>query len=186
MPCGMEDALIWHSVSTAKKYKANKEESNSTVLLYLTKLPRHSSVGIITKSKVDTSVGQRDPLSTVQSHSHQHAWPISPVLFEWFCCQVWFYLLAEILLLVWTPGEWLQACLPLAQLPASISYSQGREPSKTVSTKNQHEFCLILLGLELVSTTPSSLFTNYCTEANSAVLLSVALFPDTFFCQTGF
>lgn len=45
---------------------------------------------------------------------------------------------------------------------------------------------LILLGLELVFIAPSFLFTNYCIEAKSSVLLSIAQFPGTFFCQTGF
>lgn len=45
---------------------------------------------------------------------------------------------------------------------------------------------LILLGLEIVSIAPSCLFTNYCIEAKSSVLLSITQFPDTFFCQTGF
>lgn len=45
---------------------------------------------------------------------------------------------------------------------------------------------LILMGFELVSVALSSLSTNYCTEAKSWVLLSVAQFPGTFFCQTGF
>lgn len=45
---------------------------------------------------------------------------------------------------------------------------------------------LILMGLELVSVALSSLFTNYCIEAKSSVLLSTAQFSGTFFCQTGF
>lgn len=45
---------------------------------------------------------------------------------------------------------------------------------------------LILMGLELVSVALSSLSTNYSIEAKSSVLLSIAQFPDTFFCQTGF
>lgn len=113
------------------------------ILLYLAKLPRHSSLCIITKSEADISLGQHHPLASI---SISVTWLITPVLSDPLCCESWFYLLAEILPLVWTLTEWLQAFLPLVQLPADISYTEGREPSKTVSTKINVNFASDFTG----------------------------------------
>lgn len=169
-----------------------KEDRNSTLLLYLTKLPRHSSVHIITKSEVDICMGHCHSLPRVQYHFHQCTWLTSPVLSEHLCCEIWLRsLLAEILPLVWTPAEWLQAFLPpssclLTSPILKVGSLQKLFLPKSTFGSASTILPLILRGLELVSIPPSSVFTNYCTEAKSSVLLSIARFPDTFLCQTGF
>lgn len=162
-----------------------KKESNST-LLYLTKLPRHSSTGIITKSKASTFTSQHHPLPRVQSHFHQCTWLISSALLSssavrsssifWLRFCPWF----EPQLIGYSNFFLFSSCPLMCPTLKVGSFEKLFLPESTGILP------LILMGFELVSVAFSSLSTNYCIEAKSSVLLSVAQFPGTFSCQTGF
>lgn len=69
----------------------------------------------------------------------------------------------------------------------SCLYTESREFSKTVSTRINRNFVSDFNGFRTCLYCPFlSLSTNYSIEAKSSVLLSIAQFPGTFFCQTGF
>lgn len=173
-------------MSTAKKHNANKEESNSALLLYLTKLPSHrvfASSQSLRKTFLWANIilFLESSLISISVPDWFHQFFLSGSAVKsgsicWLRFHPWF----ERQVSGYRHFFLLSSCLLTSPTLKAGSLQKLFLPKSTWILP------LILLGLELVSIAPSFLFTNYCIEAKSSVLLSIAQFPGTFFCQTGF
>lgn len=135
---------LWHGRCTNLAFSwvqqrsiMQTKKSQTTLMLYLTKLTKHSSTAIFTKSEVDISTNQHHHLPTVQPHFHQCTCLMSPVLSKWLCCEVWFSLLAEILPLVWPSLSGYRHFLLLFNCLLTSPVLKG--DSKSCFYQNQHD-----------------------------------------------